>query len=311
MANPISHDQNFKNLILDYPLQALELFAATEAMELGKGVRITPIRQEQLKNRLGDRFHELDVPLLVEWPDGRREALLFVLEEETNPARFSIHRLAHYCLDLAELYTTDRVVPVVIFLRQAQSIPRTLTLGSDQLDYLHFNHLKYELASADASQYLDSPNLVARLNLPNMRWPAQDKVDIYAHAVSGLFTLEPDPEKQLKYLDFIDIYTALDDNQMHDYQARYPQENTNMVGLTERLLNEGMEKGIQKGRQEGIEAGIQKGELNMLIRQLTRRFGSLDAATLQRLQHADSDDLERWADNILDAKSLGEVFASR
>lgn len=96
-------------------------------------------------------------------------------------------------------------------------------------------------------------------------------------------------------LPFIDIYTALDDNQMHDYQARYPQENTNMVGLTERLLNEGM----------------QKGELNMLIRQLTRRFGPLDAATLQLLQHAGSDDLERWADNILDAKNLDEVFASR
>lgn len=89
---------------------------------LGSGARITPIRQEQLKNRLGDRFHELDVSLLVEWPDGKCEALLFVLEEETNPTRFSIHRLAHYCLDLAELFGTDRVVPVVIFLRDASAL---------------------------------------------------------------------------------------------------------------------------------------------------------------------------------------------
>lgn len=76
-----------------------------------------------------------------------------------------------------------------------------------------------------------------------------------------------------------------------------------MIGLTERLLNEGMQKGMQKGRQEG--------ELNLLIRQLTRRFGPLDATTLQRLQQANSEDLERWADNILDANSLDEVFASR
>ena len=46
------------------------------------------LRQEQLKERLGDRFHELDVPLLVEWRDGRREAVLFVVEEETEPRRF-------------------------------------------------------------------------------------------------------------------------------------------------------------------------------------------------------------------------------
>jgi hypothetical protein len=64
------------------------------------------------KERLGVRFRELDVPLLVEWPEGRREAVLLVLEEETDTAKCSIHRLAHDCLDLAELFGTDRVVPV-------------------------------------------------------------------------------------------------------------------------------------------------------------------------------------------------------
>ena len=80
----MDHDQNFKNLILDYPREALEFFAAPEAEGVVEGARIIPLRQEQLKERLGDRFRELDVPLLVEWPDGRREALLFVLEEESD-----------------------------------------------------------------------------------------------------------------------------------------------------------------------------------------------------------------------------------
>lgn len=69
---------------------------------------MTPVRQEQLKDRLDDRLRELDV-LMVKWTDGRREALLFVLEEESDPRRSSIHRLAHYCLDLSELFETDRV----------------------------------------------------------------------------------------------------------------------------------------------------------------------------------------------------------
>ncbi len=91
------HDQNFKNLILDYPREALAFFAKDEAIADLSEARIIPIRQEQLKDRLGDRFRELDVPLLVEWPDGNREAILFVLEEETQTNRFSIYRLAHYC----------------------------------------------------------------------------------------------------------------------------------------------------------------------------------------------------------------------
>ena len=115
----MSHDQNFKNLILDYPREALAFLAESEARSLSADVRITPIRQEQLKERLGDRFRELDVPLLVEWPDGERAALLFVIEEQSDPRRFSILRLAHYCLDIADLVETHRVVPVVVFLRGA------------------------------------------------------------------------------------------------------------------------------------------------------------------------------------------------
>ena len=72
----MDHDQNFKNLIVDYPWQALSFFAHEESAGIGPKVRITPVRQEQLKERLRERFRELDVPLLVEWPDGRREALL-------------------------------------------------------------------------------------------------------------------------------------------------------------------------------------------------------------------------------------------
>ena len=300
MPNPISHDQNFKNLILDYSHQALEFFAASEAAHINPGAQITPIRQEQLKNRLGDRFHELDVPLLVEWPDGRRDALLFVLEEETSPQRFSIHRLAHYCLELSEMYGTSRVVPVVIFLRDARRLPTRLQLGGDQLTYLSFQYLKCDLAQLDASHYLDSQNLVARLNLPNMRWPEEQKVDIYAHAMSGLFSLEPDPEKQLKYIDFIDIYTALDDNQMHEYQQRYPQENSKMTGLTERLLQEGIQQGMQQGMQQGESA--------LLLRQLQHKFITIPDTYRDKIEQADPNSLLKWGERVLDVNSLEDVF---
>ena len=83
-------------------------FAEAEAGGVDAGVRILPFRQEQLQERLGERFRELDVPLPVAWPDERREALLFVFEEETEPARFAIDRLAHYCLELAELFATEQ-----------------------------------------------------------------------------------------------------------------------------------------------------------------------------------------------------------
>lgn len=296
LTMPASHDQNFKNLILDYPRQALELFAPEEHAALGPGVKIVPIRQEQLKERLGDRFRELDVPLLVEWPDGRREALLFVLEEESNSSRFSIGRLVHYCLDLAELYDTDRVVPIVIFLNKAGHVPGRLRLGSDQHTYLDFRYVKCELSALPYELWQDSDNIVARLNLPNMHWPKALKVEIYAKAIRGLLSLEPDWNRRRKYVDFVDIYTNLTDNERQRYAQEYQQENDEMAGFAERFTNIGLEKGR---RQEAA---------TMLTRFLTKRFGPLDDVTQERVNSASVEQLEAWSDRVLDAETLAEVF---
>ncbi|WP_028672741.1 DUF4351 domain-containing protein [Saccharospirillum impatiens] len=304
----VSHDQNFKNLIIDYPLQAIQLFSPEEAGHLGPETRVVPLRQEQLKERLGERFRELDVPLMVEWPNGQREALLFVLEEETDPGRFSIHRLAHYCLDLADLCQTTRVVPVVIFLNSLGKEPTELTLGGDRHDYLQFQYIRCALAEWEAEKYWDSNNLIARLCLSLMHWSADQKLKMYAKAVQGLVTLEPNPEKQLKYLDFIDIYSELDDNEQVQYKAEYPQEDQTMASLTERLKAEGMEQGRVQGMEQGRAQGMEQGERAVISRLLQRRFGSLDAQTLARLEAANQNQLELWAERILDAGSLAEVF---
>ena len=165
----------------------------------------------------------------MEWPDGHREVLLFVIEEESQPSRFSIHRVAHYCLDLSELFETDRVVPVVIFLNKGRH-PQELRLGRDRHHYLKFRYLSCDLGKLPFERYKNSDNIVARLNLPNMAYPDESRVEVYAQAVRGLYELEPQVEKQLKYLDFIDIYTGLDDNELQQYQERYPEEADNDWG---------------------------------------------------------------------------------
>ena len=72
---------------------------------------------------------------------------------------------------------------------------------------------------------------------------------------------------------------------------------------------QGIQEGIEKGIQKGLEKGIQKGEAAFLLRQLVRRFGPLSAAMIEQVQQASSAQLEQWADNFVDARSLEEVFA--
>ena len=60
----------------------------------------------------------------------------------------------------------------------------------------------------------------------------------------------------------------------------------------------------------GIERGRQEGEATLLRRLLTRRFGPLPTWAEERLTQASLLELERWADRLLEASQLGEVFVA-
>lgn len=60
--------------------------------------------------------------------------------------------------------------------------------------------------------------------------------------------------------------------------------------------------------QPGRAQGEIKGQAGLLLRQLARRFGALDAATQSRLTPATLVQLAHWTDNILDAGAPGVVF---
>ena len=73
------YDQNFKNLILDYLRESIQFFVPGEARSMPPGTVFTAIREEQLKERFGDRFLELDVPIKAEFPDRPFAAVLLLL----------------------------------------------------------------------------------------------------------------------------------------------------------------------------------------------------------------------------------------
>jgi len=277
--------------------------------------RIIPLRQEQLKDRLGDRFRELDTPLLVEWPDKRRGALLFVVEEETKSSVFSIYRLACYCLDLAELMKTDRVVPVVIFLRPGDH-RRTLRLGG-AVTYLEFRYVECDLGRLAAKKYYDSANIVARLNLPNMAYSPEDRLEMYRAAQKGLAQLERNPEKQRKYADFIDFYADLNEDEVEIYRMRYSVgKGEDTMGLVSVLkeegrqegLRQGIQQGVQQGVQQGIQQGIQQGLLEGIEALLEIKFGERGLKLVPDIgKIRDTDRLRRIKEAIKVSREVQDV----
>ncbi|MDO4230892.1 MAG: hypothetical protein Q4D19_02045, partial [Lautropia sp.] len=125
---------------------------------------------------------------------------------------------------------SDRVVPVVIFLKDGKVPRRRLCLGIDGRSYLRFHYIARVLPRLPARRYFESDNIVARLNLVTMRHARKDRPVVYGQALKGLLALEANADKQRKYLDFIDMYLPLEDNEREVFERTYRQENERMGG---------------------------------------------------------------------------------
>ncbi len=90
-------------------------------------------------------------------------------------------------------------------------------------------------------------------------------------------------------------------------------EEWKQQGLTQGIeqgIEQGRELGIEQGREQGREEGIVLADASTLRRLLARRFGSLSEENEEKISQATKQQLESWLDNILDAKTLDEVFKS-
>lgn len=76
---------------------------------------------------------------------------------------------------------------------------------------------------------------------------------------------------------------------------------TSAEQLTQQVREESLKEGLKAGRREG--------QAELLLRQLSLRFGTLSDAITLRVREAVDTDLTHWADRVLVAQSLDEVFA--
>lgn len=75
------------------------------------------------------------------------------------------------------------------------------------------------------------------------------------------------------------------------------------------MLAERVKTWTQPWWDEGFKKGIEQGEAAVLAKQLAKRFGPLPAWASEKLQQANREQLDVWADRIFDAESLEQFFA--
>jgi hypothetical protein len=90
--------------------------------------------------------------------------------------------------------------------------------------------------------------------------------------------------------------------EVYDLEEVHAMLAESAVEWTEQWKMEGLREGLQKGLMEGRSA--------VLSRLLAKRFGpeSVGSKEQERLRSADPEQLDLWAERILDAKTIDDVF---
>jgi hypothetical protein len=105
-----------------------------------------------------------------------------------------------------------------------------------------------------------------------------------------------DVQKLFRFIDWLMVLPEDLDEQVDD-ELKQLEGDTKMPYVT------GFER-------RAMKRGEQRGIASVLRRLLTRRFEKIPEWAEERLENANQDELENWADRVIDAETLEQVFAT-
>jgi hypothetical protein len=314
-SDRISYDQAIKQLLVDFPLPALALFAGEEG-QLPPGVKVTHLKQEQVSRSIGKGFREIDSLLLLEFPDGSQEALVFLVEGEAHPTRDASFKLLEYvglvARALEKQQWPTRIVPVIVVVAPGPMQTR-IEVRSDRRTYLSFDCIVCRLAELDAEAALRSGNIAALATVMNMHYEEERKVALCAAAMVLLHRrLGPD-QRSTKYVSYLERSARLNEQeQLKSGKALTKAEGGAMVSIFTEYIERGKAEGLAKGKAEGKAEGLAKGKADLILHLCEKRRLTLTAAQRRQIASClDEAQLERWFDAALVAKGAKDIFATK
>ncbi|QFY88725.1 Rpn family recombination-promoting nuclease/putative transposase [Magnetovirga frankeli] len=114
-------------------------------------------------------------------------------------------------------------------------------------------------------------------------------------------------DNTMQTIDYPPVQQALD--KLKGLSA--DEETRRMAFVRERAMmdeSSALRAATERGLQQGMQQGKREEATAILARLLTKRFGPLSEETRVRLSEATLDQLDLWADRILDAPSVTAVF---
>ncbi len=158
----LNDDSIIKELIRDYPIDALEFLGPDIVFQRGKPVAVRFLMQENKKHRHNDASRHHDITVHYSFNDGSTEILVLV-EHWSDKAKFDIYRMAHYVLDPGCRFPQAEILPVALFLDKAETWNKKpqekIIISCGKRSILAFEYSLIRLKAYQAKDYIRTKNL--------------------------------------------------------------------------------------------------------------------------------------------------------
>jgi hypothetical protein len=303
----IDHDRLFKELLLTFFLEFLDLFVPEVRALEDDSVEF--IDKELFTDITSGDRHLVDILAKVRFK-GKDTFFLIHVESQAQHQPDFAKRMFRYFARLHEKYDLP-VFPVGLLTYEAPMTiePEEYKIAFDDRPVLRFWYRTIQLNQFSWRQFLGTENPVATALMAKMNVAPEDRPRVKLEFAKLLAGYGLSPAKTHLLLGFVDSYIRLDEEGKKVYQTELeklaPAEKEKTMELTLSWREEALLEGLQQGRQEGRQEGM----LSLITHQIERKFGPIGAGMQEQVSALTSGQLEELGDMLPDFDAIEDLAA--
>jgi Domain of unknown function (DUF4351) len=293
MAN-INHDQLFKELLTTFFVEFLDLFFPS-ILEYLDTDSIQFVDKELFTDVVRGEKKIMDLVALAKFQEQDYSFLVHLENQAANAPEFNRRMFRYFC---SLFLKYDRpIYPIVIF---SYDSPQRLDKSNFVIDFpnkqvLDFDYDIIQLNRLDWRHFLKQKNPIAAALMSKMKIDKSDRPTVKAQCLRLLVTLNLDPAKMQLISGFVDTYLRLNSQEEAIFQSE--------LGTME--IRE--QEQIMQITTSWKEQGIVEEKLNITLRLLKRKFGTLDNAIAEQIKSLEPKQLDSLTEDLLDFQSLDDL----
>jgi hypothetical protein len=258
--DPFSHDQAVKNLIKDYPEEALEFLAFDVVSVRGRPIEVEFLDTAVAKDDVAEPGPGQAMDLAIRFGFASGRGVLFVLVEHwSNADRLDLLRTARYYLDLCRRFPDDEILPIALVDDdRPRELLDTVDRGAMGESHLRFRTRIVQVPALRLDQFRKTANRVALSFTPNMAG-AFNRVD-QVMKVAFSFRDLGDLAGFRKHFAFWVVEGRLKLDEQRDVKQRLKEAD--MPEIMDWFRQEGIELGKAEGLAEGMAEGMRRKALD-------------------------------------------------